>query len=208
MASSEINLLSATKSARQLLKPTHIVADARVIPAFIDDLEAAAADGGVSAKYARWSLNRSLVQGIMPAHASKPSYLPPSLSNLKALYIVLPSSIPASERPTSSALATLRLLLHARVALALTAGPVAGYVAQSNILDYRDKGSVVSVGAVASCIELHLTGDEKDMATVDGAGRLVVKGPAVAAAKGEKKVIDGLLARIGADNTVELVADS
>lgn len=158
------------------------------------------------ANYAKWSVNRLLAQGVMPVHTSKPGYLPPSLSNLKALYIDLPAYLAASERPKSSTLAALRLLLSARVSVALTSGIVAGFVAQSNPLDYRDKKDVVSVGSVASSIELHLTGDEKHMEQVDGAGKLVAKGPAVVGAKGEKKVVDGATARFDVDNTIILVA--
>lgn len=205
MAGPKIKLLAATRSARELLKPTYIIADARTMPVFIKDIQTAHANGGLTATYAKWSLNRSLVQGIMPAHTTKPGYLPSSLSSLKALYIDLPAFVPASERPTSSTLASLRLLLSARVCVALTSGVVAGYVAQSNALDYRDKEVHVSVGGPASSIELHLSGDEKEMGEVDGAGHLVAKGPAVVGAKGEKKVIEGVTAKFDKDNTVILV---
>lgn len=144
----------------------------------------------------------------MPAHTSKPSFLPSSLSSLKSIYFALPSSVPASERPTSSTLATLRLLLSARVCLALTAGPVAGYVAQTNALDYRDKGDVVCVGAPAASIELHLAGNEQEMEKLNGIGDLVVKGPAVIGGKAEKKVIEGLKASVDADNTLVLVSST
>lgn len=168
-------------------------------------MQAAYTSGGIGAKFAQWSLNRSLIQGIMPAHTSKPGYLPPSLSSLKALYIDVPAYLPATERPRSSTLAALRLLLSARVSVALTSGSVAGYVTQSNTLDYRDKQDAVSVGSVASSIELHLAGEEEQVSQLNGVGHLVAKGPAVVGTKGEKQVIEGVTARFDADNTVILV---
>lgn len=203
----QVSLLAATKSSRQLVKPTHIITDARTIPTFLKDIQAAFGNGGVPAKFAKWQLDRSLVQGILPAKSqtSKPGYLPAAFSNLKTLYIDVPSYLPATERPTSSTLATLRLLLHARVVTALTSGVVAGYVAQSNTLDYRDKKDVVGIGAVASSIELHLAGDEAEMSKVDAVGELVVKGPAVVGPKGGKKVVEGVKARIDVDHSVVLV---
>lgn len=142
----------------------------------------------------------------MPAHTTKPGYLPVGVSELKSLYIDLPAYLPASERPVSSTLATLRLLLSARVSVALTSGAVAGYVAQSNALDYRDKKDVVNVGSVASSTELHLSGEEEQMSQVDGVGQLVAKGPAVVGPKGEKKVIEGVTAKFDVDNTIVLVS--
>lgn len=89
--------------------------------------------------------------------------------------------------------------------MALTSGVVAGYVAQSNPLDYRDKGSVVGVGGVASSIEAHLVGEEKEMEGLDAVGEIMVKGPAVVGGKSVQKLVEGVTVKFDGDNTVVLV---
>ena len=159
---------------------------------------------GVFGSYNAWKTNRAVSQGYMPARGTGPSYLPPALSDLTAVYIDQPSYIKADERVTSTTLAKLRLLLAARVALALTTGHVAGYVAQTNVFDYRDKGNACCVGSVAASLELNLGGDEEVMSTSDAAGTINVKGPAIVG-EGNKTTLAGIQARIDPDNTVVLV---
>lgn len=165
-----------------------------------------AGSGGLSAAYSAWSTARAINQGYMPESA-KPSYLPSSLSALKTLYIAQPDTLLADHRISSATLSKLRLLLSSRVALALTSGRVAGHVAQTNVLDYRDKGGVNCVGSVAASLELLLVGDESEMVKADGVGDLAVRGPSAVSEKGkqkEKTVLEGLKARIDVDNTVVL----
>lgn len=203
VAGQNVNLINATKSARQKLKPTHLIADARALSRFYTDLSALSAQGGIGGKYATWGVARSISQGYMDTD-SKPSYLPPGLQKLKVLYLSQPDVLPASSRIESGTLLKVRLLLNARVSLALTSGRVAGYVAQSGIFDYRDKGSVSCVGAVASSVELWLSAEEDEMSKTDGGiGHICVKGPAVAGKDGEKVTLN-VLARVDGDNTIML----
>lgn len=206
VSGSKVNLVAATRSARELLKPTHIITDARTVPSFLDDLTAMAGSGGLSATYSAWSTARAINQGYMPNKA-RPPYLPSSLSALKTLYVVQPDTLPADHRISSSTLSKLRLLLGARVALALASGRVAGYVAQTDVLDYRDKGGVNCVGSVAASLELLLVGEENEMTKADGVGDLAVRGASAVREKGkekEKTVLEGVKARIDVDNTVVL----
>ena len=185
------------------MKPTHVIADARAAARFYTDLTNLSAQGGIGGKYAAWGVGRSISQGFMDT-ASKSGYLPSGLLGLKVLYISQPDVLPADVRVESSTLLKLRLLLNARVSLALTSGRVAGYVAQSGIFDYRDKGKVSCVGAVASSIELWLSAEESEMSKADGGvGNISVRGPAVVGKDGEKVTLD-VLARVDGDNTVVL----
>lgn len=202
VAGASVNLINATKSARQKLKPTHVIADVRAVSRFYTDLSALSSQGGISGKYSTWGVGRSISQGYMTPE-TKPSYLPPGLEGLKVLYISQPDILPANARVDSNTLLKLRIVLNARISLALTSGRVAGYVAQNGIFDYRDKGNVSCVGAVASSIELWLSGEEEEMGKTDGVGRVSVRGPAVAGKDGEKVTLD-VLARVDGDNTLVL----
>lgn len=140
--------------------------------------------------------------------ARKPDHLPPAFTQLKTLYIEQPASTAASARITSATLSSLRLLLGARVSLALTAEEVAGAVAQSNVLDYRDKGEVCCVGPPVGSLEISLAGQESEMSKVLGAvGRLVVRGPAAVGnvEKKEKVTLHGVQAKIDVDGTILLI---
>ncbi|KAK5101093.1 hypothetical protein LTS08_004699 [Lithohypha guttulata] len=205
VAGPNINLITATKSARQLLKPTQIIADARSIPRLLEDLTSLAGQGGLGAKYSVWSTARAINQGYMPSPTSKPTYLPSSLSALKTLYIAQPDILPSAQRISSATLSNLRLLLSARVSLALTSARVAGYIAQTNILDYRDKLGVNCVGPVAASLEVCLVGEEDELAKSDGVGEVAVKGPGVAGREKGRVVLEGVRARVDLDNTVVLV---
>lgn len=199
-----VNLVAVTKSARQKLKPNYVIADARAIPRFLDEISATAGSGGVGGKYTAWSTGRAINQGYMEVEKS-PAYLPVGLSGLKTLYIAQPDVLEGEQRVKSSTLSALRLLLGARVSLALTTGRVAGYVAQTNVLDYRDKGDTCCVGPVAASLELHLSGAEEEMSKVDGIGALTVKGPAVTGRGKDKAVLDHIRARVDSDNTLVLM---
>lgn len=172
---------------------------------------------------------RDISSGSMP-RAPAP-YLPSSLSKLKILFIAQPSSTPAPDRLTSSSLATLRTLLTTKVVLALTHGRVAGAVAQTNPLDYRDKGTVCCIGPLSPSLEGNLVAQEEYIVKNLGAakGTLAVRGPAVvtnAAGSGSgagagstrvetsgdndeteqgprrpKTTLDGVMCRVDADGT-------
>jgi len=199
-----VNLVAVTKSARQKLKPTYVIADARSIPRFLEEMTTTAGNSGIGGKYSAWSTGRAINQGYMEVENS-PTYLPVGLSGLKTLYIAQPDVLEGAQRVKSSTLSALRLLLGARVSLALTTGRVAGYVAQTNVLDYRDKGDACCVGPVAASLELHLTGAEEEMSKVDGVGALTVKGPAVTGKDKDKVVLDHIRVRVDSDNTLVLM---
>jgi len=199
-----VNIIAVTKSARQKLKPTHVIADARATSRFLEEMTAAMGSSSIGGKYAAWSTGRAISQGYMEVGKS-PSYLPVGLSALKTLYIAQPDVLEGAQRVNSSTLASLRLLLNARVSLALTTGRVAGFVAQTNILDYRNKGHTCCVGTVAASLELHLTGPEEEMSKIDGVGALTVRGPAVTGKEKEKAVLDHLKGRVDRDNTLVLM---
>lgn len=155
------------------------------------------------------------------------AYLPSSLSKLKILFIAQPSSTPAPDRLTSSSLATLRTLLTTKVVLALTHGRVAGAVAQTNPLDYRDKGTVCCIGPLSPSLEGNLIAQEEYLVKNLGAakGTLAVRGPAVVTNAAEagtgrtrvetsgdndeteqgprrpKTILDGVMCRVDADGT-------
>lgn len=200
--------MAAAKSAREKLKPTIIIAHADTIQRFSGQLGELFASGGVGAKYTSWSNARLIQQGTMTG-ADKPNHVPAAFSELKSLYIDQPANAPPSSRINSSTLAPLRLLLGARISLALTASQVAGPVTQSNILDYRDKGDVCCVGPVVGSLEMNLVGEESDMGKADGGGvgNVVVRGPAAVGnvEKKEKVMLQGVRAKVDGDGTIVLV---
>lgn len=155
------------------------------------------------------------------------AYLPSSLSKLKILFIAQPSTTSAPDRLTSSSLATLRTLLSTKAVLALTHGRVAGAVAQTNSLDYRDKGAVCCIGPLMSSLEGNLVAQEEYLVKNLGAakGTLAVRGPAVVVAsttssragitsekdddstqgpKRPKTRLEGVMCRVDGDGTLIL----
>lgn len=126
------------------------------------------------------------------------------------------------DRLSSAALAELRVDLGVRIAYAATSGQVAGAVAQTNLMDYRDKKASVCVGPPLGSVEVCLVGEEEAMGTPTPSGKVcfcslccllwswasandglqvVVKGPAVVDGKAE---LDAP-ARIDTDHTLILL---
>ena len=159
---------------------------------------------GLSGSYSTWQTGRAIAQGYLST-STKAGHLPSGLQGLKTLYIAQPDVLPADVRISSNTLSKLRLLLSARVCLALTTGRVGGFVAQTGIYDYRDKGGVSCVGCVASSLELWLVGEEEEMGKSNGAGRVSVRGPAVVGGRASDKVTLDVVGRVDGDNTVVLV---
>lgn len=114
---------------------------------------------------AKYMNNRTLQAGNLPSKSTPTTNSggegASPLSHLRLLLI--PQSTTSKSNLSSSILHTLRLYLKSRVGYALTTPSVAGAVAQTNILDYRDKGSKSCVGAPLSSVEVHLAGDEEGM---------------------------------------------
>ncbi|KAK6384695.1 hypothetical protein LTS17_002258 [Exophiala oligosperma] len=170
VAGDSVDLLNATAKSQ----PTVVIAAPGTIQKYLSSPGTNLPSG-----LSKWVSTRSLQAGNMPSDPSGP--LP--LSKLRALFIPQSASSPTKTRLSSSTLHTLRTHLHTRIGYALTAPFVAGAIAQTNILDYRDKGRQVCVGAPMSSVELSLAGEEDVMGTHTPKGTLNVKGPAVVGGK-------------------------
>ena len=147
VAGDKIDLLAATAQS----KPTIVIAAPATVQKYL--LSPAT---NLPAGLSKWRSTRILQAGNLPSDPSGPL----ALSKLRVMFIPQSTSLPANTRLSSSAMHILRTHLHARIGYALTTPFVAGAVAQTNILDYRDKGKQVCVGAPMSSIELSLAGDE------------------------------------------------
>ncbi|KAK5259986.1 hypothetical protein LTR40_004975 [Exophiala xenobiotica] len=170
VAGDKIDILAATAQS----KPTIVIAAPGTIQKYL--LSPAT---NLSAGLSKWMSTRALQAGNLPSDPSGPL----ALSKLRVLLIPQSTSLPANTRLSSSAFHLLRTHLHARIGYALTTPFVAGAVAQTNILDYRDKGKQVCVGAPMSSIELSLVGDEDVVGSHSPKGTVNIKGPAVVGGK-------------------------
>lgn len=153
VAGDSIDLTLATTG----VSPTIIVASAGTIAKYHGKI--AADSPGISQQISRYFTERDLAQGYMSS--SKPSGVTPNWSKLRVLLVAQPDT--DSRKVNSSVLAEMRVALATRTAYALTSSAVAGAVTQTNILDYRDKGNKVNVGAPVTSLELFVTGDDQDL---------------------------------------------
>lgn len=184
--------------AVSIAKPTVLIASPQAVASYLSDPRTIKPSG-----ISKFNDTRSLQAGNLPTKKRSVPNLP-SLSALRVLLI--PQAFNSSARPsptlTSADLHALRLVLGARIGYALTTPLVAGAVAQTNILDYRDKGrDVVCYGAPLSSVEVNLEGDEEVVGGSTPQGKLTVKGPAVV---GGGKVTLDLVVQIDKDHTVIL----
>lgn len=152
-----------------------------------------AAMGGITntfQKMAHMSQSQTMSSGRMPTDNLLFKLIAPSNSTTGnkpgKLRLILVSDRAGTESPglSSSALSDLRIITRSRICYALTAAPVAGAVAQTNIYDYRSDAQPGSshFGAPLSSVEVKLI--NQDDAKLDGStptGEIVVSGPAVAA---------------------------
>lgn len=184
--------------AISIAKPTVLIASPKAVTSYLSDPRTVKPSG-----LSKFNDTRNLQAGNLPA--KKRSV--PSLPALSALRILLiPQTFTTNTRPTptlnSADLHGLRLLLGARIGYALTSPLVAGAVAQTNILDYRDKGrDVICYGAPLSSVEINLEGDEDVVGSSIPKGKLSVKGPAVV---GGGKVTLDITVQIDRDHTLVL----
>lgn len=184
--------------AVSIAKPTVLIASPQAVTSYLSDPRTIQPSG-----ISKFNDTRNLQAGNLP---TKKRTIPnlPSLSALRVLLI--PQAYTSNARPsstlTSADLHALRLLLGARIGYALTTPLVAGAVAQTNILDYRDKGrDVVCYGAPLSSVEINLEGEEDVVGTSTPKGKLSIKGPAVV---GGGKITLDLVVQIDKDHTVVL----
>lgn len=184
--------------ATAIAKPTVLIASPKAVASYLSDPRTIQPSG-----LSKFSDTRNLQAGNLP---TKKRAIPnlPALSALRILLI--PQAFTSSTRPTptlnSADLHALRLLLGARIGYALTTPLVAGAVAQTNILDYRDKGrDVICYGAPLSSVEINLEGEEEVVGSSTPTGKLSVKGPAVV---GGGKVTLDVTVQIDKDHTLVL----
>lgn len=140
-----------------------------------------------------------------------------SLSKLRLLFVSHRPGAPQSPKLASNVLSDLRMLLGARIGYALTAAPVAGATAQTNIFDYRKTAGNASFGPPVSCVEILLSGDESQISQPEPSGKvglkdlsstsianisqIFVRGPSVVNGAATLDV-EG---RIGGDNTLSVL---
>ena len=171
VAGDDVDLFACTAA----FKPTVIVTSPGTMQKYLTSYTRS---GLGPSRFARYFQRQSLKKGIMPT--KKPI---PDLSGQDAMNLILEQQAlmklrlfligqPANSKTKldSKTLDELRVDLGTRVGYALTAGKVAGAVAQTNIADYRDKKGVVCVGPPLGSVEVHLKGDEEKMGTPTPSG--------------------------------------
>ncbi|EXJ93488.1 hypothetical protein A1O1_01880 [Capronia coronata CBS 617.96] len=168
VAGDNVDLLQATALSR----PTVVIASPSTVQAYLKHPDTTLPSG-----LSKHMSKRTLRAGTMPAKSAVT--LSSSLARLRVLLIPQSTTLPANTRLSSATLHTLRTHLQCRIGYALTTPLVAGAVAQTNILDYRDKGDNVCVGAPLSSVEISLSGDESAMDSHTPRGKITIKGPAV-----------------------------
>lgn len=131
---------------------------------------------GLMAKVTRYFQAQTLQAGNMPTRnamaklAELDSSL--SLSKLRLFFVAHRAGDPQSPKLPSSVLASLRMLLGARIGYALTTDKVAGAVCQTNILDYGESKGQSSFGPPLSSVEIYLKGDEEQISMQEPKGKV------------------------------------
>ncbi|KIX09245.1 uncharacterized protein Z518_00324 [Rhinocladiella mackenziei CBS 650.93] len=181
--------------ASSLTNPTIVIASPPTVKSYLSH-PATTLPSGLS----RYMSTRTLQAGNLPAKSGDPSTS--ALSKLRILLIPQSTTLASATHLSSSTLHTLRTHLKCRIGYALTTPSVAGAIAQTNILDYRDKGSKVCVGGPLSSVEVHLSGDEGVMGTHTPRGTITIKGPPVVSGKTS---LDNIEVQIDEDHTLLLL---
>lgn len=160
VAGPEVDIELATAGVH----PTVIVA----APATVHKYYSTASKTGPGA-IAKYMQKSTFSSGRMPAN--RPTIAISTLSKVRALLIALPDS--TTNKLPSKTLFELRMLLGARVALALTSPRVAGAVTQTHFLDYRDKGvGTICVGPPVTSVEISFTGSDGDVGGTKPRGKV------------------------------------
>lgn len=150
VAGDNVNLVASTAPSN----PTIVIAAPPTVQTYLYDPATV-----LPSAIPKYLATRTLEGGNLPSSSGGQ----PALRKLRLLLIPQPAAPAPQIRLASSALHTLRTHLHARIGYALTTPFVAGAIAQTNVLDYRDKGPRVCVGAPLSSVEVNLTGEEDVM---------------------------------------------
>lgn len=164
--------------AFQTVSPTVVIASTQTMTNAYHGWKAA--KPSLPQQLRHWLAARSLSSGIMP----KPSSIPPKP---RLIYISNRLGGPADAPPLEPyELFELRILTGARIIYALTEPSIAGAIAQTNLLDYRNHANELSrhahFGPPLSSVEVKLIevharkADEED---VTPWGHVDVSGPAV-----------------------------
>lgn len=157
VAGDNVDLISATAPSN----PTIVIAAPPTIQTYLYNPATV-----LPSTISKYMSSRTLENGNLPSKSGGQ----PALSKLRVLLIPQLAAPAPQIRLPSSSLHSLRTHLHARIGYALTTPFVAGAIAQTNILDYRDKSARVCVGAPLSSVEVHLNGEEDVMGSHDPKG--------------------------------------
>jgi hypothetical protein len=153
-------------SAAALASPTVVIAAPTTIQSYLYNPNVK-----LPSAVSKYLTTRTLQAGNLPAKSGGAESSASPLSRLRVLLIPQSTYHTTLEiRLTSANLHTLRTHLKCRIGYALTTPYVAGAVAQTNILDYRDKGLAVCVGPPLSSVEVNLSGEEKEMGSPNPKG--------------------------------------
>ncbi|KAH6638823.1 hypothetical protein C7974DRAFT_387380 [Boeremia exigua] len=197
-----VDLALATRS----LSPTILVASASSAAA-LHSATAATATGALT-RLAHYIETRALAAGRLPTDSLLARLAAPARALAPGpLRLLFAAERAGLNTPALSAqdLADLRVFTRARVVYALTAAPVAGAVAQTNMYDYRVAGPAARhshFGVPLSCVEVKVK-DTAALKTTEeqSVGELVVVGSSV---RGGQAAL-GFNARFGDDHTVAYV---
>ena len=185
--------------AFQAVTPTIVIATAETLSQV--HKRGSAVSGSALSKLQRYFHTGTLAKGVMPKASQVTGQGSARLiyTSAKAGMDLVPLS--------SKELSHLRLFTGSRIIYALTATGVAGAIAQTNMLDYREEEASSQkshFGPPLSCVEIKLV--ETPGYTVSDSGEpvgdIVVAGPAVVS--GEAEI--GVIGTMRNDNTLALAA--
>nr|POE87397.1 hypothetical protein CFP56_29986 [Quercus suber] len=176
--------------ASRAISPTVIIASAESMAAtYAKETQTVSS---AAQKFGRYSQAQTMSAGRMPTDTLLFKVLAPSASAAGnapgKLRLILTSERLNAGSPvlTSTMLSDLRIFTRARICYALTAAPVAGAVAQTNVFDYRrdDGDRHAHFGIPLSSVEIKLIGiSDEPVGGNTPTGHLVVAGPAVSGGK-------------------------
>lgn len=184
--------------AFQGVTPTIVIATAETLSKIHE--QRSAVSGSALSKLQHYFHTGSLAKGVMPKGSKLTGQGSARLiyTSAKAGMDLVPLS--------SKELSDLRLFTGSRIIYALTATGVAGAIAQTNMLDYREEAASKKshFGPPLSCVEIKLV--ETPGYTISDSGEpvgdIVVAGPAVV--RGEAEI--GVIGTMRNDNTLALAA--
>nr|POE65691.1 hypothetical protein CFP56_58797 [Quercus suber] len=176
--------------ASRAISPTVIIASAETMAA--THAKETQMVTSAAQKFGNYSQAQTMSAGRMPTDTLLFKFLAPSTSAAGdapgKLRLILTSERLNAGCPvlTSTMISDLRIFTRARICYALTAAPVAGAVAQTDVFDYRrdDGDKHAHFGIPLSSVEVKLIGtSDEPLSGTTPSGHLVVAGPAVSGGK-------------------------